>query len=332
MRFSRPAVTAVVFLALSASSVFAAGQAPGAARQAEHDRIISYWTPARLAGAQPRDFVRTNGGFQPAAGKPGGGGTTSTVTGASWTKTGGQVSKAVGKVFFHMDGSDWQCSGSVASDGRAGYSLVLTAGHCAYDETNGGFATNWMFMPAWDLQPATFSTACSNSLYGCWTASALVVHSGFASAGGFNDQATHYDFAFAVVGTGGKDNSQLDAKVGSFPLANLGSIATGTRMYAFGFPAAGKYHGNDLTYCAGDIIQDANNSNSTWGLACDMTGGSSGGGWFANFNETTGSGNLGSLNSYGYSGVKNMYGPKFNSNTQDVYTAADGATSNTVVQ
>ena len=32
---------------------------------------------------------------------------------------------------------------------------------------------------------------------------------------------------------------------------------------------------------------------------------------------------LRSLNSYGYSGISNMYGPKFNGNTQTVFNAAD---------
>ncbi len=54
-----------------------------------------------------------------------------------------------------------------------------------------------------------------------------------------------------------------------------------------------------------------------------MTGGSSGGGWLEGINEANGSGGvLSSLNSYGYSGVKKMYGPKFNSNTQATYNAA----------
>ena len=52
--------------------------------------------------------------------------------------------------------------------GRPGYSMVLTAGHCAIDETNGQFATNWMFIPAFDSAP---TYTCSASLpYGCWTA------------------------------------------------------------------------------------------------------------------------------------------------------------------
>jgi hypothetical protein len=127
----------------------------------------------------------------------------------------------------------------------------------------------------------------------------LVVHNGYATAGGFNSQATYHDFAFAVVGPGGKSGTaQLDGTVGSFALVSpIGSIARGTQMYAFGYPAAGKYNGNKLTYCAGKIIEDAWNSNKTWGMGCNMTGGSSGGGWFAAFNESTGEGVLGSLNS-----------------------------------
>ncbi len=63
-----------------------------------------------------------------------------------------------------------------------------------------------------------------------------------------------------------------------------------------------------------------------------MTGGSSGGPWLSGFNATTGdTGTIESLNSYGYSGQSNMYGPKFNSTTTDTYNVADGATQNQIV-
>jgi hypothetical protein len=62
-----------------------------------------------------------------------------------------------------------------------------------------------------------------------------------------------------------------------------------------------------------------------------MTGGSSGGPWLSGFSTSTGSGTLSSLNSYGYSGVRAMHGPKFNDNTADVHSAANNATSNTIV-
>ena len=60
--------------------------------------------------------------------------------------------------------------------------------------------------------------------------------------------------------------------------------AVGSQTFNFGYPAAGKYHGYDLTYCSDQIFDDPLNSNLTFGVDCDMTGGSSGGPWFDNYN------------------------------------------------
>jgi V8-like Glu-specific endopeptidase len=320
VRSLRPYLAALFLLGASALPVVAAQPSAANAARAEHDRIVAYWTPARIASAQARDFVRTvSGSYKPYA-RPGGGG----VAGASWPNGKGAISASEGKVYFSMGGGNWQCSGTpVSGHTQIGYALVLTAGHCAVDETTGEFATNWMFIPAWDAKPATFNSACSAgaTTYGCWTSSALVVDSGFATAGGFNSQATRHDWALAVVGTGGFANGDLESKVTSFAL-NVSSVAAGQPVSAFGFPAAGKYHGNDLTYCSGNAFTDSWNANKTFGLACDMTGGSSGGGWMAPFTPNTGTGQLGGLNSYGYSGVKNMYGPDFNGNTTAVFNDA----------
>jgi len=303
-------------LALPAATV-AAGPA-----QAEHDRILAHWTPARMATATPRDFIRDAKGNFEAKGKPSPGG--GSVTGASWNG-GGPIVYLSGKVYFEMGGGAWICSGSVVNDKkRRGYSLVLTAGHCAIDATTGEFATNWMFIPDFDGAP---SYTCSATVYGCWTSVGLVVHYGFAHAGAFNTQATTHDWAFAVVGPGGKSNAQLDA-LGSFGIG-FPAAAVGASVDAFGYPAGGKYHGSDLTYCAGKTFTDILNANLTWGLACDMTGGSSGGPWLASF--SAGSGTLTSLNSYGYGGIKNMYGPIFNDKTSATYHAALASTSNKVV-
>jgi hypothetical protein len=323
-RSSLALLAAIAVLAIPAFAGTAGAAPPGVSR---HDRIVAYWTPARLKAAVPREFAKNGNSFVPKA-KPGGGGSGS-VTGASWTK-GGAILRGSGKVYFVMGSSAYVCSGAVANDSRTGKSLVLTAGHCAFDEVAGAFATNWIFIPQYDTAPTLQN--CQNTAYGCWTAEALVVHRGYATAGGFNTQATVHDFAFAVVGNGGKSGAaQLDATVGSFPISFSG-VSTGQKLYAFGYPASGKYKGNDLVYCAGNIIQDSLNENLTWGMPCGMTGGSSGGPWLAGFNETTGSGTLSSLNSYGYSGIRNMYGPKFSTQlTQPVYNAANGATGNTIV-
>ena len=210
---------------------------------------------------------------------------------------------------------------------------MLTAGHCVWDSKK-GFVTNWMFVPDFDAQPVGgYPPACNNTAYGCWTAAALVVHNGFASQRNFTSQATQYDWGFAVVGPGGKSGSaQLDSTVGSYPIQYSG-VSSGDRLAAFGYPAAAPYDGTDLVYCAGSIFQDANNANSTWGMKCDMTGGSSGGPWLDGLDEANGNGGtLSSVNSYRYSGGDSMYGPKFNTSTQATYNAANGAVLNTVVQ
>ncbi len=329
MRHRLPALLAAAMLLVL---VVAPVQARGP--QSRHEQVVAHWTAERLAAAIPRDFVFDGDrGFVPRA-KPtqppggGGGGSGSGFTsGASWN-AGGVIKERTGKVYFEMGGGAYVCSGTVATDTRAGYSLVLTAAHCAYDEVARRFATNWLFIPDFDQAP-TFT--CGNTEYGCWTASSLVVHSGYATAGGFNTQATLHDFAFAVVGPGGKSGAaQLDQAVGSFPVSIPGFTGTGQTSYAFGYPASGKYKGNDLVYCAGSIFEDPYNEELTWGLPCKMTGGSSGGPWLSGFNTATASGSLSSLNSYGYGGVSAMHGPKFNSDTAAVLSAANSATNQNV--
>jgi len=322
MRHRLPALVSAALLLVTVAAPIHAREP----QQTRHEQIVAHWTPARMAAATPRDFViDSSRGFVPRA-RPGGGGN----TGASWTG-GGAVKERTGKVYFEMGGGAYVCSGTVATDSRSTRSLVLTAAHCAYDEANERFATNWLFIPDFDQSP-TFT--CSQTQYGCWTASALVVHEGYATAGGFNTQATLHDFAFAVVGGGGHSGTaQLDTAVGgAFNVAIPGFTSAGQTSYAFGYPAAQKYKGNDLVYCNGPIFEDPYNDELTWGLPCGMTGGSSGGPWLSSFNASTGVGALSSLNSYGYSGVHAMHGPKFNSDTADVYAAANSATTaNTIV-
>jgi V8-like Glu-specific endopeptidase len=320
---------ALVMLALAAAPVSAAPGASAEAR-AEHQRIVAFWTPARMKAAIPRPHERPLPPRAPNAKpvKPGGG--TATVTGASWTK-GGLVRKAVGKVFFELSGTLYTCSGSVTADSRSNYSLVLTAAHCAYDEAKDVFATKWMFIPDYESAP---TRTCDKTKYGCWTATALVVHKGWASEESFTSKATQHDFAFAVVGAGGKitsDKFQLDETVGAFPIT-FSALGKDTPVYAFGYPAAGKYNGTKLIYCAGPVGFDTRNDKMTYSLACDMTGGSSGGPWFSGFDEVTGEGTQVSLNSYGYRTVKaTMYGPKFGDPTKAVYAAANSATEDTIV-
>ena len=315
MRSRLPAMLIVAGL-IALSLPAAVGARPA---QSDHDRIVAYWTPQRIANAQPRDFQMTASGHLVPMAPPGGSG-----TGASWTGN-GAIEQRSGRVLFHMGSGDWICSASVLNDGSAsdGYSLVLTAGHCAFDGTD-GWATNWMYIPDFDDAP---TYTCANSQYGCWTARALALSAGFVNGGGFGSATLTYDWAIAVVGAGGKGgnvNPQVDA-LGSYAL-KTDANNIGDTVWAFGYPAAGKYHGKDLTYCTGTTVADPYGA-ATWGLPCNMTGGSSGGPWLSGTtNPADGTGSVASLNSYGYSGLKYMFGPRFNTNTGNVLNAANQAT------
>ncbi len=327
---SRAAVAAALLTILALLPVAAAPVLARDHAAADQARVLSYWTSERIANAKPRDFVRNaDGSFSRAKptpqGKPGGSG--NNVLGASWTG-GGAVLKLSGKVLFTMNSGDYICSGTLITDTANDRSIVITAGHCSYDAADGGFARNWTFYPEFDTN-ATYT--CSQSRWGCWVATALAVHNGFAQSGGFNTQATTYDWSFAVLKNGGFANNLAETALGATMAKTFTAPAVGSQTFNFGYPAAGKYHGYDLTYCSDQIFNDPLNQNLTFGVDCDMTGGSSGGPWLGGFNTSTGAGTVDSVNSYGYSGQKKEYGPKFNTNTSATFNAALSASGNTLV-
>jgi hypothetical protein len=69
-------------------------------------------------------------------------------------------------------------------------------------------------------------------------------------------------------------------------------------------------------------------------MACNMTGGSSGGPGRADTTDpATNEGRVGSLNSYGYSGLTYMFGPKFTNDTATIQAdAIDGSATASVSQ
>lgn len=310
--------------------------------------MVRFWTRDKVAKAIPRDFGfdPVTRKFQPVR-KP-----APVAPSDQWT-IGGKVAETTGRVLFVMGGTYYVCSASVVDDTLTDQSIILTAAHCVYDESTKKFATNWMFIPSYDSDDPSVTdvSVCSNSDYGCWTASALVVDREYADAGGFNTQATLHDFAFAVVGQGGKDQTQLDTAVGSQPINTNTSTPpqSGSDTYLFGYPLASPYDGNkDLRYSHGPLYTDPLNSHSTYRVSSLMTGGASGGPWFNLFDPTNdpdtaapafGEGTMISVNSYGYTrnsrlttydDTKMMYGPKFNAETASLYDLATTADISTI--
>lgn len=299
------------------------------ATAASHRRTVAYWTNRRVLKVQSRDYryLPRSKRFRlfraPRSQRA--------TIGSTWT-AGGAVERATGKILFTMGSSDYVCSGSVVAEPATNRSVVLTAAHCVFDQEHHRFARNWMFVPDYARSPAPMNTNrefCKSTAYGCWTATALLAHRGFTSERSFNDRASLHDFAFAVVGSGGLSGTrQLDQTVGAQPIS-FAQWPSGAATSLFGYPAAGKYNGNQLTYCHGPLGLDGRNRSRTYSVACDMTAGSSGGPWFSGF--TAGKGTLISVNSYGYDGVDAMQGPVLNDDTRKLFLAAQSASRNRTV-
>ncbi len=292
---------------------------------AEVARPTGYWTGDRIRAATPREIVleeplgtRSPGGRGPdpvPEAAPG------DVGGAPWTG-GGAILQRSGLILFTLNGTDYSCSGSIVSDaGDPDYSLVMTAAHCAYDETTDEFASAWTFIPAWDLTPD--ASGCSQTTYGCWEALTLVVHAGWADEEGLTVAAVQHDYAIAVVGPELDSAAQLDA-LGAYPL-RIDGVSEGHRLHAFGYPAASPYQGDDLIHCLASIgVQPVAGS---WGLACDMTSGASGGPWLYGASDPASTaGEVASVSSYRILNDPNLYGPVLDGATRKVYEVAKAAT------
>ncbi len=245
---------------------------------------------------------------------------TGSVLGAPW-EAGGLPLMASGKVFFRIGTSNYQCSGSLAQEGNSSLSIVLTAGHCLYDNKTQRYVTNFIFIPSYDINLVTIS-GCTGSNK-CWSAMGLEAHPDFMSQTSFTYQATWFDWGFATIKEL-KNNLLPDANGNSFPLVTTTQLDRHTAVNAFGYPAGKPYNGKDLIYSFGLIGFDSNNENKTYSLASNMTGGASGGPWLSGtLSATLYSGNLSSVNSYKYLSDKNhMYGPKFGSATNNTYQLA----------
>ncbi|HEY0641495.1 MAG TPA: peptidase [Pseudonocardiaceae bacterium] len=280
--------------------------APGAVTAAEIKAVTDFWTPERMRSATPLDAITVSPGDlrRVTAGAP------STVApsapgvqafphgGGPWTG-GGAVVTTAGRVFFTYQGRTASCSGNAVTS--ANKSTVMTAGHCV--KLDGAFHTNFAFAPAYNN---------GNAPYGTWTARLTRATPQWVASEDIN-----YDIGAAVMNT--LNGQSLTDVVGGQGLAFNGSRAQ--NMYAFGWPAAAPYDGTRMIYCSGRTFSAFISSGV--GMTCNMTGGSSGGPWFVNFSEATGTGLVNSVNSYKINFFPNwMFGPYFGADAQTLYNTA----------
>jgi hypothetical protein len=223
------------------------------------------------------------------------------------------------KVFFQnaaYGSGGFVCSGTVVNSGTGGNRrLVWTAGHCVNSGgTTGGAAGTWstnvMVCPAY---------RDGNSPVGCWPHLQL-----FTLGGWHSDSNLRRDQG--VIVTGLSSGWRIQDRVGAMGLT--WNQARRQHWWEFGYPQASPFNGNRLIFCTSSLGRDdAPNSLAgpeTLGVGCDMTGGSSGGGWLLSFTQG-GGGFVNSVNSYKYiipAEPLAMYGPYFDVGTENLYNAS----------
>lgn len=306
------AAGALIAGALTAATPSAAADTPASFRQ-RHSQ--GFWTAERMRSAVPLDVIAAPGAArtpvatsaQPSAVAPTAPSVASAAAspasfpqaGGAWTG-GGAVVKTSGRVFFTFGDRTASCSGDSITGANG--STVITAGHCV--KYQGTWHTNWIFVPGYEN---------GNAPYGQWPATKTFATDQWAASEDMN-----MDVGLAVVAP--LNGHKLSQVVGAQGILFNGGY--NKKMYSFGFPAAAPYDGTKLVYCSGNTSKDFLLTKDH-GLGCNMTGGSSGGPWFQDFDESTGLGTQVSVNSFGYTFLPNrMFGPYFGDEAKAAYDRA----------
>lgn len=264
----------------------------------------------------------------------GGGGTGDTVIDSQWSD-GGDIQGTVGRIFFEMPGnarrkgpwSGYVCSGTVVTDNITGKSVILTAAHCVYDDANGAFARNALFIPDQASGGSSTDRNCDNDPIGCWVASYGVVDANWTQQ--VFPANIEWDSAYYVVEDSGAHSGSyassdaLDSAVTtltidwSAPQVNQSDATDFTHGIGYSYS-----HDPQLRYCAEDMTTEGDVN--WWLPSCELSGGSSGGPWVQPMSGGTGP--IISVNSWGYTTSAGMAGPKLsNPSHRCVFDAANDA-------
>lgn len=309
--------------ALAATEVTAGSDGLSAAPRGAEDptAVEDFWTPRRIEAAPPIDQALAGAGapstdlpaavpdasLNPVPFSTGGGGIgppdrfASSARGKIIQDPTKYPNRVHGKMVGQFPGiGTFGCSATVVSSGSG--SLLVSAGHCAYDAT-AGFARNLAFAPGYSR---------NSTPYGIWPVTNVIVPNGWA-----NGAALDYDTSLMRVAE--VEGRRLQDVVGSRGIGF--KQPRKRRMKAFGYPAKGAaaYDGTTLVMCKSRYVKDParNGGPRSTGMRCDMKQGASGGGWVSQNSF------LVSETSHGYpeySDVK-MFGPYFGGAVRSLYTA-----------
>ncbi|NYI03093.1 trypsin-like serine peptidase [Allostreptomyces psammosilenae] len=196
----------------------------------------------------------------------------------------------VGKLFFDTPEGPAECSATVVADpsNPGASNLVWTAGHCVHGGNGAGWYRNIMFVPAFNSAGNAEDpdvTTEELSPYGAWwavdaTASTLWQESGE----NYGNEASTEDWAILRVANMDGSTTSLEETVGDAAPVWFNADEELARADAWGYPAVPPYDGLDLYSCAQDDpdrLDVTPDTTPMWWIGCTMTGGASGGGWFA---------------------------------------------------
>jgi V8-like Glu-specific endopeptidase len=211
--------------------------------------------------------------------------------------------KAVGRLFFvNADGADTWCTATAVDS--ANRSAVMTAAHCVRRGSSPVNTNSRMvFVPGYHDGKKPYGTFAVGSAVTPRT---------------WETDSTD-DMSALTVGTD-KNGRKLTDVVGGEDIAFNRPV--GGSVSSFGYSATHPQLGEELLRCVGTAKKDEGQQ----AIPCDMTGGSSGGPWLADFNAKTGKGVLVSVNAALDSLTPTkMFGEVLGSTAKKVYDRAQHA-------
>lgn len=221
-----------------------------------------------------------------------------------------------GKIFFQVPGGVAECSGTVVHHPSG--NMVWTAAHCLHGGKGADFYTRVTFIPGYNGAGAT---RAEREPYGRWPARQVEVSDQWVKdADPERDSiASPFDFgAFLVQPPAGKKS--LEDTLGT-SAEILFNAPRGLDVESYGYPGEPPFDGREMYSCASPTTDFRNTGwprpDMLW-MGCTMTGGSSGGGWFA---EVNGKRYLVSNVSLGITltAAKTMTGPYLGNVAQQLY-------------
>ncbi|HTR74734.1 MAG TPA: hypothetical protein VMH33_05685 [Solirubrobacterales bacterium] len=293
-------VVAVACLALAVGGVGAAGASqpagPSVSFREEAAAARRFWTSARMEAARPVEG--TGPAAHASALNP-----VLTATSETIEDPTEPQYRVNGAIFINEGGGYGRCSGtSVVSPNK---SVVITAGHCVYDD--GIWSTGkWVFVPGYHHGERPFGTFTAH-----WLGTTPAWH---------GHENENFDVGAAVVGRNEKGQT-LAAAVGADRVAT--GLSPNQTFDAFGYPVEHPFNGGTLQVCR-SATYEGHDFGSFFepgpldlAISCDDSAGGSGGGWVIEGDVVNG------VTTYGYpEDPFTNFGPYFGRDVAHLYTRA----------